>query len=159
MLHTARDFFRVVVLGNYDDCRGRASDVRLAMNFAVSALALCDWTFADYQGLGAERVRGSRRAYTKWIRSHPDEYDLVCDIADSWKHSRLSRSTARVSIAQQVHSDQFRAGDPCGLALDMLVVTTNAGERKPLEPLFGAVLQLWTQELHDLEELMTARSG
>lgn len=157
MLDTARDFFRVVVLDNYNACRNQASDIRLAMNFAVSALALADWTFTDYEALGAY-VESSRRNFLKKMRSRSEEYDLVCDIADSWKHSRLRRASARISTAQQVHSDNFRVGDPSGLPLIMLVVTTNTGDRRPLEPLFGRVLQLWTQELHDLDKLAVSRS-
>ena len=107
MPYSAKEFFNLVVVGNYDAFHGEPGIIRHAMNFAVLARALCDWTFVEFQALGEQRVCGSRRAYTKRMRSQSREYDLLCDIGDSWKHVRLGRKNALLSNAKQLHQDRF----------------------------------------------------
>jgi hypothetical protein len=153
MIPSAREFLRTVVIENYNECHNRASDIRLAMNFAISCVSLCDWVAADYAGILPGCVDKDPRHYENRLRARSPEFALVCDMANAWKHTHISRKDRRLTSAQHVRVDHLRAGDPCGLSLLPLAAEADGGRRVLVEPAFGRVLQLWRQELYDLGEL------
>jgi hypothetical protein len=153
VIASARQFFEKIVLENYNECHNRASDLRLAMNFAIACLSMCDWVAAEFASALPDRVNPNARVYETHLRGRSSEFALVCDMANAWKHRKVSRADRQLARSQQVSIDQLRAGDPCGLPLSLVVVNTDEGRRVVVESAFGRVLHLWTQELNELERL------
>jgi hypothetical protein len=99
MVSTPQEFFRIVVEGNYEAWSNSGQTFRRAMNYAVSCIALCDWVATAYHRRLPEEVDKGARQYENRLRRMSDDFALVCDLGNSWKHGKISRNGRRVSLA------------------------------------------------------------
>jgi hypothetical protein len=77
---SAREFYAVHFVGNYDDWKAAPLDMRRAMNVAVSANQLADWVFEDRKAQALHLVSAWKdlKAFREWLtKNRCSDFRLV----------------------------------------------------------------------------------
>ena len=86
---SARDFYTVHFVGNYDDWKTKPLDMRRAMNLAVSANQLADWVLVDRKVQAPDVVSRWKepKDFRDWLaKERCSDFRLVWAVAEGHKH-------------------------------------------------------------------------
>jgi hypothetical protein len=138
-------------------------DPAYAKELAVALLHQADYTYRD--ALVAPKLQHfpKLKDYRKSLWERCNEYEIVCDCADAFKHSRLDRKDRTLTSMHQIEEvvAMVRYEDELGSYNEgrkLLVVTLDDGQKREISSLFEIAVEMWCHELLNLSLIETRPS-
>ncbi len=152
----AVSFFETHVVPAMVEWRNSPSDVRLAMNLAVSLNQMADHFWHEYHESEVDRVfaKDSVGGFRKALAEANSNFGLVRDVADAHKHVKLSRPDRVLTSAGQTTKGSLGWGEAeFGVAeyggVEEMVIELDAGDRRHFSGVAEAVFEMWCGMLKD----------
>ena len=141
MTSRSRCFWLRHALPNYNEYRGRRTDIRLAMNAALSAFHMADWLVTEYRFSDPSKLRGHTDLgeYRRNVLcvEFPD-FKLLEGVADAHKHLWLGRNlTAHGQFVQSATETYFTG--------DVILTRRDDGTEVDFGPVLDGAIAMWTK--------------
>lgn len=150
----AQQFFDTHVVPNHDAWLAAPTDIRLAMNAAVSLYHMADHYWHSHFATDPSRVFSMTASglFRTELAKRNKEYGLLRDVAEAHKHMILERSTRSVSESKQTSVGSTGWGEggygtgPYGGG-PSIVVALDDGTKQHLSYIAKVVRELWQSML------------
>ncbi len=126
-------------LPNYREYQSRRTDIRLAMNAALSAFHMADWVVAEYRFSDPSKLRGHTDLgeYRRNVLcvEFPD-FNLLEGVANAHKHLWLGRHLTEHEQFVQSATQTYFAGD-------VIFTTRDDGTEVDFGPVLDGAMAMW----------------
>jgi len=150
----AHDYFYTQAVANHDAWLAQPTDIRLAMNAAVSLYHMADHYWHSYSRTEPTRVFSTLNAgaFRSEMAKANGHFKILRDVAEAHKHMELDRSSRVVTNANQTAVGAMGFGEggygtgPYG-GSPSIVIKLDDGTKQHLSYLAGEVKELWLSML------------
>ncbi len=150
-----RAFFEDHVRPNYEEWMAQPLDQRLAKNAVADANNMAARVYHHWENVDRAKVHGVNHEgqyRDALVAKECEDFGLVRDVADAYKHVVLDRPSRRVTRAGQTAPGATGWGEAgWGEGVfgggPQLVVTLDDGNKRPLTAIMGNVMKMWEQLL------------
>lgn len=156
---TPRKFFEDFVVRSFKEFRAKPHEEYLAKIAAGHANVMAERMWYHYKDRDPARVFGARNAgdYREAVvKNECDDFGIVRDVAEGFKHVQLRRATRRVTSADQAGARKVVWTNTSGQEVTWVndkgeaiswvgsvIVELDDGSERPLLPMLDAVVMMW----------------
>ncbi len=139
MTSRSMSFWNTHALPNYSEYQGRRTDIRLAMNAALSAFHMADWVAAEYRFSDPSKLRGHTDLgeYRRNVLcvEFPD-FNWLEGVANAHKHLWLGRKLAAHEQFEQSATETYFAGG-------VILTKRDDGTEVDFGPVLDGAVAMW----------------
>ena len=143
-IKTTSDFFKKLLEDYKDFCADKTSS-RTALNCAMTAWHLTDWTYNEFNQKLSSQF-GTLSLFQQYIKQQCPSLQIMHDITNGTKHYLLTRHRPIIKKTK-LHKGAFSSGFSRGFDISTLYIELDDGTKIYFEDEIEKTITFWTQYL------------